>query len=217
MRSEKHTTAKRSVISLAQSFLLALAALAVLSGAPSAEPTDSSTDAAQSTAPATSEAPAAAQTTRPRFKALGEETDSLLGKSVLPSAGKVIFVLGLVIAGIYGAVALLRRMMGRHAGSGGAGEAIELIESLHLSPKKQISLVRVGHRGALLAVTEQGISSLLELDAAETEAALELARQKRTPVNFKDALGKARGAIVELGGYARKATKSQTAATTATR
>lgn len=217
MRSAKHTTVTQSLISLAQALVLALATMAVLSGSPAAEPTDSSTAAAHSTAAANSEAPGATQTTRPRFKALGEGSDSVLAESVLPSAGKVIFVLGLVIAGIYGAVALLRRMMGRHAGAGGAGEAIELIESLHLSPKKQVSLVRVGNKGALLAVTEQGISSLLELDAAETEAALELARQKRAPVNFKDALGKARGAIVELGGYARKATKNETAATTATR
>ena len=134
----------------------------------------------------------------------GKSLTYAVSDSLMPDYGKVILAMILVIGGIYGVVTALKRMMGRRAGAGGRGDAIEFIEALHLSPKKQITLVRVGRRGALLAVTENGIQTLLELDSEETGEALELARSKEGAMNFKESLGRARKKMTDLRVFARK-------------
>lgn len=127
-----------------------------------------------------------------------ESVESQLGGSLLPSFGKVGLILALVIVGIYLTLTLLKRMMGRRVSSGAQGAALELVETCYLSPKKTLSYVRLGNKSALLAVTENSISSVMELDSDETSETLEMIKNKGKTISFTESLSKARRKIVDL-------------------
>lgn len=91
----------------------------------------------------------------------------------LPFLAKMASALILVVLGIYVALYLLKRIMGgRHSGNG-RNDLIELLQTVHISPKKTVSLIRVADRSVLIGVAEGQISPLAELDASETAAILE--------------------------------------------
>lgn len=127
-----------------------------------------------------------------------------LADGLFPSVAKVIFVLLGVIVAIYLTLSFLKKVMGRRATSGGRGDVIEVIETCYLAPKQSISLVRIGERGVLLGITEKGINSLIELPAEEILTTQKQIRMKDGSLTFKDALGKARQKIVDLGSYGVK-------------
>lgn len=131
-----------------------------------------------------------------------------LTDGMLPSLVNVILVLIGVIAAIYLTLLFLKKIMGKRAASGGRNAVIEIIETCYLAPKQSISLVRIGARGALLGVTERGISPLVELSGDEIEEALAKREGKAEPFNlqlsFKDALGKAKRKVTDLGAYSSK-------------
>ncbi len=127
-----------------------------------------------------------------------------LADGLFPSVTKVIFILLGVIAAIYFTLSFLKKIMGRRAASGGRGDVIEVIETCYLAPKQSISLVRIGERGVLLGITEKSINSLVELPAEEILATQKLSLSKNGSLSFKDALGKARQKIVDLGSYGSK-------------
>ncbi|MCH7877875.1 MAG: flagellar biosynthetic protein FliO [candidate division Zixibacteria bacterium] len=127
-----------------------------------------------------------------------------LTEGLFPSMTKVIFVLLGVIIAIYFTLSIVKKGMGRRATGGGRGDVIEIIETCYLAPKQSICLVRIGGRGALLGVTEKSINSLVELSAEEILAAQKAELSKDGSLSFKDALGKARRKIVDLGNYRTK-------------
>lgn len=137
-------------------------------------------------------------------QASSESVVAPLADGMFPSIAKVIFVLLGVIVAIYLTLSFLKKVMGRRATSGGRGDVIEVIETCYLAPKQSISLVRIGDRGVLLGITEKGINSLIELPAEEISATQKQLRIKDAPLSFKDALGKARQKIVDLGSYSAK-------------
>lgn len=135
-------------------------------------------------------------------------TGSQLGGSLMPSFGKVGLILALVIVGIYLTLTLLKKMMGRRVTSGAQGAALELVETCYLSPKKTLSFVRIGNRSALLAVTENSISAVMELDKEETSETLSMITTKDKGVSFGESLSRAKRKIVDLrtrGGVERRA------------
>lgn len=90
----------------------------------------------------------------------------------LPFLAKMASALILVVVGIYVALYLLKRIMGgRHSGNG-RNDLIELLQTVHISPKKTVSLIRVADRSVLIGVAEGQISPLAELDSSETAAIL---------------------------------------------
>lgn len=127
-----------------------------------------------------------------------------LTDGLFPSMTKVILVLLGVIVAIYFTLSIVKKVMGRRATGGGRGDVIEVIETCYLAPKQSITLVRIGERGALLGVTEKGINPLIELTSEEMLATEEQRHAKNSPIRFKDALGKARQKIVDLGNYGAK-------------
>lgn len=100
-----------------------------------------------------------------------------LNQSIMPMAlpflGKMASALILVVIGIYVALFLLKRIMGRRHSSNGRNDLIELLQTVHISPKKTVSLIRVADRSVLIGVAEGQISPLAELDATETAAILQ--------------------------------------------
>lgn len=128
-------------------------------------------------------------------------TDNWNG-SLFPSVSKVLGGLLLTLVGIYLTVALLRRMMGRRRVSGRKDSTIELVETCYLAPKQSISLVRVGKRGALLAVTETGITTLLELTPEEIAEARQNFASDTSAPNFMQSLTKARAKLSSISPLA---------------
>ncbi len=126
------------------------------------------------------------------------------GESVFPSFLKITLALIAVIAGIYLTLTLLKKVMGRKISSGGSANAIQIIETCYLAPKRSISLVRIGSRGALLSVADNTIETLMELSPDETNDILEkLSSQSDTP-DFRKTLSIAKQKIIDLSSYALK-------------
>ena len=99
-------------------------------------------------------------------------TGSALVDSALPSMFRMASALVIVIACIYGALYLLKRLQ-RNRFSGRKGNAIlEVIETTCIAPKKTISLVRVGEKSVLVGISEGQMNMLTELDADQTAAVM---------------------------------------------
>ncbi len=127
-----------------------------------------------------------------------------LGESVFPSFLKITLALIAVIAGIYLTLALLKKTMGRKISGGGRASAIQVIETCYLAPKRSISLVRIGSRGALLSVSDDTIATLLELSAEETSEIVGMTSVDSKAPDFRQTLHKAKKKIIDLGSYAMK-------------
>jgi len=120
---------------------------------------------------ATTAQPAAAQ-----LLATAEPADSVasftgagldsLWPSFIQLAGALVFVLVL----IWGTTWLARRLLkGRWSPGGGA--RMQVLERLHLAPKKSVEIVSVGNRVLVLGITESQIGLLTELSPADLAAA----------------------------------------------
>jgi flagellar biosynthetic protein FliO len=102
--------------------------------------------------------------------AAGEIQESEFGTSVtvFPSLLRIISALVLVIGAIYGGLYLLKRMMGtKYAGAKKFGN-LEVLETIHIGPKKTVSLLRVGEKSVLVGSTDGSMSLLSELSPMET-------------------------------------------------
>ena len=82
---------------------------------------------------------------------------------VMPSIGRIVLSLGIIILVIYATVFLLRKLSGGKV-SGGRGKTIQVIEQTYLAPKKSVCLVKMADRAVLIGVTDTTISLLTELD-----------------------------------------------------
>jgi flagellar protein FliO/FliZ len=117
-----------------------------------------------------------------------ESSKQIEDPGVIGAMVKMISALALVIALVYGALYMLRRLMGRRLkGSGGIG-SLEVLETTYVGQHKAISLVRVGHRSVLVGVTDSQITTLTELDIEETEEILGTSTQPGRTVPFSGAL-----------------------------
>jgi len=106
---------------------------------------------------------------------LDGNTTAQLGSStsVMPSLFRIVCALVVVIGSIYGGLYLLKKMMGkRYAGARHLGN-LEVLETIHIAPRKTVTLLRVGEKSVLVGSTEGNMSLLSELDNAETTKLLE--------------------------------------------
>ncbi len=140
--------------------------------------------------------------------AANSANDALAGymshESMFPSFLKITLALIAVIVGIYATLALLKKAMGRRVSSGARGNALEVIETCYLAPKRSVTLVRVGKRAALLSVADSTIATLLELNADETREIVEATGSQSAGPDFRHSLQRAKQKIVDLGSYAMK-------------
>lgn len=88
--------------------------------------------------------------------------------SMLSAVVKMISALVVVILAVYAGLYLLRKLMGKRYGQGGRGDVLDVLQTTYIGPHKTISLVRVANRSVLVGVTDSQISTLTELDEAET-------------------------------------------------
>ena len=150
--------------------------------------------------------------------AAGSEPDSSASaaepilKSVVPTAVEMPAAAGLlarlalslivVLAIIWGAMCLLRRISGR--GAPGLGKShVRVLERAHIAPKKAVYIIQVGSRALAVGVSEAGMSTLAELDPDETLEAYPALQEPGVPSSFAHLLGsmrtRFRGKVVAEG------------------
>ncbi|PKK84418.1 MAG: flagellar biosynthetic protein FliO [candidate division Zixibacteria bacterium HGW-Zixibacteria-1] len=106
---------------------------------------------------------------------------TVLNESVFWSLAKLMAALMAVVAGIYGFLYLLRRMMGNKLSGNKQHNIIEVLETTYVAQKKSVSLIRFADRAVLIGVADSGINVLAELDGEQTSKVLaEFAVEKPT-------------------------------------
>jgi flagellar biogenesis protein FliO len=103
-----------------------------------------------------------------------------------------------VIASIYGGIYLLKKMMGRRYVGAQNQCNLEVLETIHIAPRKTITLLRVGERSVLVGSTESSMSMLTELDGTETTKITQSIASETTPDNFGNFLKVAVDKIKEV-------------------
>ena len=83
---------------------------------------------------------------------------------------RMLLSLTVVIALIWGATRLLRRLSGDGA-SNSSKSHVRVLDRTYIAPKKAVYVINIGNRSLALGVTDSQISTLAELDNAETLAA----------------------------------------------
>jgi flagellar protein FliO/FliZ len=92
---------------------------------------------------------------------------------------RVVLVLAIVCAGIYGVVYLLKRTTKINAGN---DPYLKNIASLALSPNKSVRVISVGSQAFIIGVTDQAISLIAELTDRELIDAMNLESDKNSSV-----------------------------------
>lgn len=143
--------------------------------------------------------PVAADRTVTTGSAITDEALGFSDPNVGAAIGKMVSALLIVVVLVYGALWLLKRMMGRrYTGKGGSG-GLEVLQSTHVGPHKQISLVRVGKRSVLVGVTDNQISTLTELSPEETKDIIETVAETNPSASFSHMLSSATGKLKAIG------------------
>lgn len=84
---------------------------------------------------------------------------------------RMVLSLGVVLGLIWGAVYILQRVSGKNLQAKNTTSHIRVLDRTYLSPKKAIYVIQIGSRALAVGVTDQQITPLTDLDAAETQAA----------------------------------------------
>jgi flagellar biosynthetic protein FliO len=111
---------------------------------------------------------------------------------------KLIGVLMLVVACIYGFIYVLKKMMGQKFSSNKKDNLIEVLETSYIAQKKSISLVRFVDRSVLVGVYDTGITVLAELNQDETTKIMADYAVSKPVSGFKNILKDARKSITSL-------------------
>ncbi len=114
---------------------------------------------------------------------------------VIGAIVKMISALVVVIASVYLGIYLLKRLTQKRPGQNTKSDVLEVLQTTHLGPHKAISLVKVGKRSVLVGVTDSRISTLTELDEAETQEMYAQAPSQEAGDSFAGTLKNATGRL----------------------
>jgi len=129
-------------------------------------------------------------------------------ESVALSLAKLLGALILVVAGIYGFLYLLRKMMGQKLSANRNHKLLEVLETTYVAQKKTVSLVRFSDRAVLIGIAESGINVLAELNPEETARVLsEFSSVKSPSAGFTGALKDAKAKLMSLNIGKLRATR----------
>lgn len=120
--------------------------------------------------------------------------------TALPSMFKVASALVLVVACIYVGVWGLKKTMGKKYSGNRQYNALEVLETTFVAPKKSVSLVRVAGKAVLIGVSENQIAVLTELSREETAEVLATVEQEEAVGNsFLTFMNSASQKLKDLG------------------
>ncbi|UCE25060.1 MAG: flagellar biosynthetic protein FliO [Candidatus Zixiibacteriota bacterium] len=146
--------------------------------------------------------------------AAGIETDNNQStgfySSAAPSLLKLASALAIVVACIYVGIYLLKRLMGRKYSGNRQNNLLEVLETTYVAPKKSVSLLRVADKAVLVGMSENHITVLTELDAAQTREVLAAIEPERETESFRNVLKTATDKIKEFGFKRSKKTALET-------
>jgi flagellar biosynthetic protein FliO len=121
------------------------------------------------------------------------ESDGLFSTNPMDPMGSSLYYAGVVIKVvavlmlIIGCGVVLRRWQTRRGGL--LGRQMRVVESIRLSPKQAIHLVKVGDHTVLIGATDQNISMLSEVDFEPLPVAAEITQETGTAsASFSDLL-----------------------------
>ncbi len=92
---------------------------------------------------------------------------------------RVILVLAIVCAAIYGVVYLMKRSTGVNAGD---DPYLKSVAAIYFSPNKSIQVITLGEKAIVVGVTDQNINYLSEVSDPDLVNAMNLQADKRNPV-----------------------------------
>jgi flagellar biosynthetic protein FliO len=111
---------------------------------------------------------------------------------------KLLAALVIVVAGLYGFLFMLRKMMGAKFSGNKNSRLIEILETTYIAQKKSVSLVRFGDKAVLVGVADGAISALAELTPEETGKVLSEMSAAKPETGFKSAFASAREKMKSL-------------------
>lgn len=107
------------------------------------------------------------------------QTAKTSGPSSIWILVRVVLVLALVCAGVYGVVYLMKKSTGTKAGN---DPYLKNIASLYFSPNKSVQVISLGERAYLVGVTDQAINLIAEVQDKELVDAMNLQSDKKNPL-----------------------------------
>lgn len=129
-----------------------------------------------------------------------EERVPTFASTAVPSMFKLASALVLVIVCIYLGVWGLKKTMGKKYSGNRQYNALEVLETTYVAPKKSVSLVRVAGKAVLIGVTESQIAVLTELSREETaEVLATVEKEEAASPNFMSFMNVASQKLKELG------------------
>ncbi len=123
------------------------------------------------------------------------ETDSV-GSMVVRLVLSLAAIIALIVLTLWG----VRRLQGRRWTGKMNAKPIQVIDRVHLAPKRSLDVIAVGDRILLLGVTENGINLLTELTADEKN---QLETTQTASGGFQPALEEARNRLQQAFRHAR--------------
>ena len=131
----------------------------------------------------------------------GESGSSL---SVLPSLVRIISALVIVVVCIYVGIFLLKKLMSKRNGRRTINGNLEIIETIHIAPRKSVTLLRVGGKSILVGTTEGSMSLLCEQDEIETGKLLAETEVEAPTLGFSEMLSTAVAKVKEVAQKSKK-------------
>jgi len=113
------------------------------------------------------------------------ETGARLGNDTLTTAAlglNVTFKLGIVVLLIYASLFVLKQMQGGKS-SCQKPQQLVVLESIHLSPRQALHLVRVGQQTLLIGATDNSINLVGELDSTNATESIFAEEENATPTS----------------------------------
>lgn len=111
---------------------------------------------------------------------------------------RMVAALIVVILCIYIGLFVLRKMMGkRHHAITDSG-ALQVLQTVHLAPRRSVSLIKVANRAVLIGVTDNQLSVLTELSEEETSEIIQASQSSLEPEQFGKFFATAMQKIREL-------------------
>ncbi|MCH9024000.1 MAG: flagellar biosynthetic protein FliO [candidate division Zixibacteria bacterium] len=130
--------------------------------------------------------------------------ESTSGLSVLPSLVRIISALVIVVVCIYVGIFLLKKLMSKRNGRRTINGNLEIIETIHIAPRKSVTLIRVGEKSILVGTTEGSMSLLCEQDEIETGKLLVETVSEAPALGFGEMLSTAVAKVKEVARKGKK-------------